>query len=123
MRRKITITLFIFFSAFMLNVAALAFQQGYERREDDEQGDPNAIEMTDLQVFKYLRNTWYFEFPFRENKAVEDKVFFVEEAGFGHQFTVITKPFRTCQLKFVLINYLGFFQRNLPEHTWILTTL
>ncbi len=63
MRRKLSITVIIFFSAFMLNVSAMAFQQRYDRREDDENFDPFVIEMTDLHVLKYLKNTWYFDTP------------------------------------------------------------
>ena len=39
MRRKLSISVIIFFSAFMLNVSAMAFQQCYDRREDDKGGD------------------------------------------------------------------------------------
>lgn len=63
MKRKFSITIIIFFSAFMLNVSAMAFQQRYDRREDDEDFNPFVIEMTDLHVFKYLKNTWFFDVP------------------------------------------------------------
>lgn len=118
MRRKLTITVFIVFSAFMLNVSTMAFQQRYDRRDEDECTDPHVIEMTDNQALKYLKNTWFFEFPLKNTTEFLSNTFFVEEQGFGQQYTLISQPFKTCHLKFVLINYLGFFEQPLPERTY-----
>lgn len=119
MKRKISVTVIIFFSAFMLNVSAMAFQQRYDRRDDDEDYDPYVIEMMDQHVFKYLRNTWFFEMPL--NLAPEDRhaTFFVGDAGFGNQHTLVAKPFCCCHLKFVLIEYIGFFRQEIPARTFI----
>ena len=102
----------IFFSAFMLNVSAMAFQQRYDRREDDEDYDPFVIEMTDQQVFKLLKNTWFFDMPLNPAKTKIIRDFFVDDSGFGNQITVVAKPFMTCQLKFLLVDYIGIFERN-----------
>lgn len=118
MRRKLTLTLFIFFSAFLLNISAMAFQQRYDRRDDEDQSGAHLIEMTDSQVLKYLKNTWYYDIPIGKDKDQFSKVFFVEESGFGHQVFIQAKPNETCQLKFVLINYLGFFHR-MPANTFV----
>jgi len=110
MRRKLSITVIIFFSAFMLNVSAMAFQQRYDRREDDEDYDPFVIEMTDLHVLKYLKNTWYFDFPLKQTLMLEEKFFINDDLGFGQQYQFTTKPDLSSHLKFVLINYMGFYQ-------------
>ncbi|MEZ5196659.1 MAG: hypothetical protein R2764_09735 [Bacteroidales bacterium] len=84
MRRKLSITVIIFFSAFMLNVSAMAFQQRYDRREDDQDFDPNIIEMTDMQVFKFLKNTYYF-LIFRSSSVLNEITeinFINDELGF-----------------------------------------
>jgi len=97
----------------MLNVSAMAFQQRYERREDDEDYDPFVIEMTDLHVFKYLKNTWFFDVPLVPEKTKIVKSFYMDDSGFGNQWEVMAKPFMTCQLKFLLIDYIGIFEK--PE--------
>ena len=108
----------IFFSAFMLNVSALAFQQRYDRREDDKEYDPFVIEMTDQQVFKFLKNTWFFDVPLNPEKVKIERVFFVDDSGFGNQIAVVAKPFMTCQLKFLLIDYIGAFDREKTPNTY-----
>jgi hypothetical protein len=120
MRHKISITAIIFFSAFMLNVSAMAFQQRYDRREDDEDYDPFVIEMTDLQVFKFLKNTWFFDIPIQPEKTKFIRNFFVDESGFGNQITVVAKPFMTCHLKFLLIDYIGVFENKKMPKTYYL---
>ena len=47
MYRKFSISIVIFISAFMLNVSAMAFQQRYDRKEEEKENDPFVIEMTD----------------------------------------------------------------------------
>ncbi|MBN2173394.1 MAG: hypothetical protein JW731_04640 [Bacteroidales bacterium] len=120
MKRKFSVTIIIFFSAFMLNVSAMAFQQRYDRREDDEDFDPFVIEMTDLNVFKYLKNTWYFDFPIEKSIAKIENGFYLDKAGFGNQYFVSFHPFKTCQLKFVFVEYLGFFEQKIPGKTYYL---
>lgn len=90
----------------------MAFQQRYDRREDDEDYDPFVIEMTDQQVFKYLKNTWFFDVPLNPAKTKIVRDFFVDDSGFGNQITMMTKPFMTCQLKFLLIETIGVFDQN-----------
>ena len=90
----------------------MAFQQRYDRREDDEDYDPFVIEMTDQQVFKFLKNTWFFDVPLNPNKTKIVRNFFVNDVGFGNQITLVAKPFMTCQLKFLLIEYIGIFEQN-----------
>ena len=119
MKRKYSITLIIFFSVFMLNVSAMAFQQRYDRREDDEEYDPFVIEMMDQHVLKYLKNTWFYDIPLNPVSGSERTTFFVQNMGFGNNHTFISKPFQSSQLKFVLIEYIGFFKKELPEHTFI----
>jgi len=104
----------------MLNVSAMAFQQRYDRREDDEDYDPFVIEMTDLQVFKFLKNTWYFDFPVKEANLKVEHDFYLDDVGFGNEYLVRAKPFKTCQLKFLLIEYIGFFEQKIPEKTYCL---
>lgn len=119
MKRKFSVTVIIFFSAFMLNVSAMAFQQRYDRREDDEDYDPFVIEMTDQHVFKYLKNTWFFDLPLKSKTMTLQKDFFVDENGFGTNHTYVFKPFLTCQLKFLLVEYIGVFEPVLPERTLV----
>ncbi len=110
MRRKLSITVIIFFSAFMLNVSAMAFQQRCDRREDDEDFDPFVIEMTDLHVLKYLKNTWYFNTPAKPTLRLETANFINDQLGFGQQYTFSANPELSTCLKFVLINYMGFYE-------------
>ena len=117
MKRKFSITVIIFFSAFMLNVSAMAFQQRYDRREDDEEYDPNVIEMVDRHVFKFLKNTWFFDQPLPGGIVEVTRDFFVRDSGFGTDHVVVCKPFLSCQLKFLLVEYIGFFQPRLPDRT------
>jgi len=117
MKRKFSITVIIFFSAFMLNVSAMAFQQRYERREESDDHDPFVIEMTDLHVFKYLKNTWFFDVPLKISNDRATVDFFIEETGFGQRYQMDFGPFMCCHLKFVLIDYIGFFSSALPPRT------
>ena len=112
MRKKLSITVIIFFSAFMLNVSAMAFQQRYDRREDDEDYDPFVIEMTDLHVFKYLKNTWFYDAPLTPESTKIIRNFFNNDIGFGTEITFTAKTFLTCQLKFLLVDYIGFYKQN-----------
>lgn len=118
MRRKLSITIIIFFSAFMLNVSAMAFQQRYDRREDDQDFDPFVIEMTDLHVLKYLKNTWYFDFPLNQTLKLDDKFFINDDLGFGQQYSFSAKPELSTCLKFVLINYIGFYEPERQRKTY-----
>ena len=117
MKRKFSITVIIFFSAFMLNVSAMAFQQRYDRREDDEDYDPFVIEMMDQHVFKYLKNTWFFDYPLSALVKEGEKTFFLEENGFGSKYVIQFRPFQSCHLKFVLFDYIGLFSQRMPDHT------
>ena len=118
MYRKFSISLVIFISAFMLNLSAMAFQQRYDRKEEDKENDPFVIEMTDLQVFKFLKNTYFFDLPIR-NISDETRVYFInDDLGFGNQYEGSFKPFFTCQLKFLLINYIGFYAKEKSERTY-----
>ena len=68
--------------------------------------------MTDQQVFKFLKNTWFYDQPLNPAKTKIVRNFFVDDSGFGNQITVVLKPFKTCQLKFLLIDYIGIFEKN-----------
>lgn len=118
MKRKFYITIIIIFSAFMLNVSAISFQQRYDRREDDEDYDPFVIEMNDMQVFKHLRNTWFYELPVNRKTLKVENVFFNDDTGFGKTLTVVAKPFLSCQLKFILIEYIGFYENVKSKSTY-----
>jgi hypothetical protein len=102
----------------MLNVSAMAFQQRYDRKEEDKENDPFVIEMTDQQVFKFLKNTYFFDLPLKDFDK-ESKVYFInDELGFGNQYEASFKPFLTCQLKFLMINYIGFYAKEISERTF-----
>lgn len=118
MQKRISYTFLIIVSVFMLNVSAMAFQQRYDRREEDEGSDPFVIEMTDRHIFKFLKNTWFYEIP--DNIKILDKTkFFInDEVGFGNQYEIKLETFNTCQLKFVLINYMGFYTHKPIERTY-----
>ncbi len=104
----------------MLNVSAMAFQQRYDRKEDEHENDPFIIEMTDLHVFKFLKNTYFFDIPL-DKLTVKPKInFFNDDKGFGNSYNISLNYFTTCQLKFVLIDYIGFYKRNIPEKTYFL---
>ena len=118
MQRKLSITIIIFFSAFMLNVSVMAFRQRYDRREDDEDFDPFVIEMTDMHVLKYLKNTWYFDFPLSPILKLETANFVNDYLGFGQQYTFSAKPELSTCLKFVLINYIGFYESEKQSKTY-----
>lgn len=118
MRRKFSITIIIFFSAFMLNVSAMAFQQRYDRREEDQDLDPNIIEMTDIQIFKFLKNTFFFDFPSKPIKETIKVNFVNDDFGFGNQYNITFKPFLSCQLKFLMINYIGFYANKKSKKTY-----
>lgn len=102
----------------MLNVSAMSFQQRYDRREEDQESDPFVIEMTDLQVFKFLKNTYFFDFPDKGSAIDATKFFINDDLGFGHQYEIKLETFNTCQLKFVLINYLGFYTPRSIKKTY-----
>jgi len=116
--RKFSIGIVIFISAFMLNISVMAFQQRYARKEEDKENNPFVIEMKDMQVLKFLKNTYFFDFPLA-NLAEEIKVHFInDDMGFGNQYEGYFKPFLTCQLKFLLINYIGFYEKEKFERTY-----
>jgi hypothetical protein len=118
MYRKFSIGLVIFISAFMLNVSAMAFQSRYERKDDEKENNPFVIEMTDQQVFKFLKNTYFFDLPLKDFDK-ESKVYFInDDLGFGNQYEGSFKPFLTCQLKFLLVNYIGFYAKKKSERTF-----
>jgi hypothetical protein len=98
----------------------MAFQQRYDRREDDEDYDPFVIEMTDTQVFKFLKNTWFYDFPIEKAELKINQNFYLDDAGFGNQYILTSKPFKTCQLKFLLIQYIGVFEQKIPDKTYCL---
>jgi hypothetical protein len=120
MRRNLSITLIIFFSAFMLNVAALSFQQRYDRKEEDQESDPFVIEMTDRHIFNYLKNTWFYDLPDKVKVLDKTKFFINDELGFGNQYEIKLTTLNTCQLKFVLINYVGFYKERIIKKTYFL---
>ena len=98
----------------------MAFQQRYDRREEDQESDPFVIEMTDLNVFKFLKNTYFFDFP-DKNKITEQAKFFInDDIGFGNQYEIKLEFLNTCQLKFVLIDYIGFYKRIIPGKTYFM---
>lgn len=104
----------------MLNVSAMAFQQRYDRREEDRESDPFVIEMTDLSVFKFLKNTYFFDFP-DKNKITEQAKFFInDDTGFGNQYEIKLECLNTCQLKFVLINYIGLYTQRPLKRTYFM---
>ena len=118
MYRKFSISLVIFISAFMLNVSAMAFQSRYERKDDEKENNPFVIEMTDQQVFKFLKNTYFFDLPLKDFDK-ESKVYFInDDLGFGNKYEGSFKPFLTCQLKFLLIDYIGFYAKAKSERTY-----
>ena len=118
MQKKISSTLLIFISVFMLNVSAMAFQQRYDRREEDQESDPFVIEMTDLHVFKFLKNTYFYDLPDKIKIKDKTKFFINDEFGFGNQYEIKLEFLNTCQLKFVLIDYIGFYANKTPEKTY-----
>jgi hypothetical protein len=96
----------------------MSFQSRYERKEEDKENNPFVIEMTDSQVFKFLKNTYFFDVPLTGFKK-ETKVYFInDDLGFGNQYEGSFKPFLTCQLKFLLIDYIGFYTKEKSERTY-----
>lgn len=120
MQKKVSTTLLIFISVFMLNVAAMSFQQRYDRREEDQESDPFVIEMTDRHIFKLLKNTWFYELPEKVKVLDKTKFFVNDELGFGNQYEIKLTTLNTCQLKFVLINYMGFYTPKPIKRTYYL---
>ena len=118
MYRKFSIGFIIFISAFMLNVSAMSFQLRYERKEDDKENNPFVIEMTDQQVFKFLKNTWFFDLPLMKAEPKITSWFINDDLGFGNQYEVTFKPFLTCQLKFLLIDYIGVYSNRRVGRTY-----
>jgi len=118
MYRKFSIGFIIFISAFMLNVSAMSFQLRYERKEDDKENDPFVIEMTDLHVFKFLKNTYFFDLPLMKAEPKITSWLINDDLGFGNQHEITFKPFLTCQLKFLLIDYIGFYSKENSERTF-----
>jgi len=104
----------------MLNVSAMAFQQRYDRKEDEQENDPFVIEMTDLHVFKFLKNTYFFDIPLAQIETQLKVNFFSENIGFGNKYQFAGNYFLSNQLKIVLIDYIGFYKRNIPEKTYFL---
>jgi hypothetical protein len=118
MYRKFSIGFIIFISAFVLNVSAMSFQLRYARKEEDKENNPFVIEMNDQHVFKFLKNTWFFDLPLN-NPQKETTVYFInDDLGFGNQYHVTFNPFLTCQLKFLLIDYIGFYSKGKTERTY-----
>ena len=118
MRNKLAVSLITIFFALMLNVSALAFQQRYDRREEDKESDPFVIEMTDQHIFKFLKNTCFYEIPDKV-KVLDNKKFFINDTlGFGTQYEIKLETFNTCQLKFVLINYAGIYTQRSIQRTY-----
>jgi len=115
MYRKFSISFVIFISAFMLNVSA--FQVRYERRDDDKENNPFIIEMTDLHVFKFLKNTYFFDLPLMKAEPKISSWFINNDMGFGNQHEINFKPFLTSQLKFLMIDYIGFYDTQKSERT------
>jgi hypothetical protein len=66
--------------------------------------------MTDLHVLKHLKNTWYFDFPVKPVLKLETANMVNDNMGFGQQYTFSAKPGLSTCLKFVLINYIGFYE-------------
>lgn len=118
MYRKFSISVVIFVSAFLLNVSAMSFQVRYERKDDDKENNPFVIEMTDLHVFKFLKNTYFFDLPLMKAEPKLTSWFINDDLGFGNQYEITFKPFLTCQLKFLMINYIGFYERDKSELTY-----
>jgi hypothetical protein len=118
MYRKFSIGFIIFISAFMLNVSAMSFQVRYERKDDDSDNDPFVIEMTDLHVFKFLKNTYFFDLPLMNAEPKITSWLINDDLGFGNQHEITFKPFLTCQLKFLLIDYIGFYSKENSERTF-----
>ncbi|MFU8844757.1 MAG: hypothetical protein ACNA7V_13220 [Bacteroidales bacterium] len=109
MKKKFSITVVIFFSAFMLSVSAMSIQQRYERRKEDSEPNPNVIELADQHIFKFLKNTWFYDLPLTIESRPE-VCFFNDEMGFGNKHTMVFQPFLFCQLKFVLTEFIGFYE-------------
>ena len=120
MRNRLSISVFTLFFAFMLNISAIGFQQRYDRREEDQESDPFVIEMTDRHIFKFLKNTWFYELPDKVKVLDKTKFFINDELGFGNQYEIKLTTLNTCQLKFVLINYMGFYVRKPIMRTYYL---
>jgi hypothetical protein len=118
MYRKFSIGCFIVISAFMLNVSAMSFQLRYERKEEEKENNPFVIEMTDQHVFKFLKNTWFFDLPLKTSEK-DSKIYFInDDFGFGNRYEVTFKPFLTCQLKFLMIDYIGVYEKFKDEKTF-----
>ena len=118
--RKIVLFIVICFAAILINFSALGMTERYERREKKHGLDPDSIEMIDQQVFKYLKNTFFFDLPLQ--RLIEKPEIFVydDNIGTGQKHIYRFKTFTTCQLKFELINYVRFYQLRLPERTLII---
>lgn len=103
--RKILLFIAVCFVAMLINFSAMGMTDRYERRERKFGQDQNSIEMIDGQVFKYLKNTWFFDLPL--NQLVEKNETFVitDNTGTWQKHIYRFTTFSTCQLKFVLINY------------------
>jgi hypothetical protein len=117
MKKKFSITVVVFFSAFMLSVSAMTLQQRYERRKEDSERNPNVIELADQHVFKFLKNTWFYDLPLTVESRPE-VFFFNDEMGFGNKHTIVFKPFLFCQLKFVLTEFIGFYEPRPVANTF-----
>lgn len=102
----------------MLNVSALSFQQRYDRKEEDQESDPFVIEMTDRHIFNYLKNTWFYELPDKVKVVDKTKFFINDDLGFGNQYEIKLTTLNTCQLKFVLISYMGFYAYKPSKRTY-----
>ena len=119
MSNRFSLSVVIFFSVFMLNVSAVAFHVRYERRDDDDKNDPFIIEMTDLHVFKFLKNTYFFDLPLMKSEPKVTTWFINDDLGFGNQHEITFKPFLTCHLKLLMIDYFGFYYQTKSELTYL----
>lgn len=104
----------------MLNISAMSFQQRYDRREEDQESDPFVIEMTDRHILKFLKNTWFFDLPDKTRVLDKTKYFINDELGFGNKYEIKFETLNTCQLKFVLINYIGFYNTKAVKRTYFM---
>lgn len=96
----------------------MAFQVRYERKDDDKENNPFVIEMTDFHAFKFLKNTYFFDLPLMRSEPKITTWFINDDLGFGNQHEITFKPFLTSQLKFLMIDYIGFYDTQKSERTY-----
>ena len=64
--------------------------------------------------------TFSIHSPMRNEKVGLGLSFINDELGFGNQYEIKLETINTCQLKFVLINYIGFYTPRPIEKTYYL---